>query len=91
MLDASKAFDRVEYIKLFNLLLSKGICPVIARFLVTLYINHIVCVKLCNHLSITFGVSNGVKQGAVIHRVHCYVDSVCQGVVVILSIHFVMH
>lgn len=32
LLDASRAFDRVEYIKLFEILISKGICPIIIRF-----------------------------------------------------------
>ena len=45
LLDASRAFDRVEYIKLFRLLLSKGICPVIARFLLYLYTNQTIRVK----------------------------------------------
>ena len=63
LLDASRAFDRVEYVKLFNLLVSKGICPVIARFLVVPYTNQTVRVRWGNSMSTTFSVSNGVKQG----------------------------
>jgi len=37
LLDASKAFDRVHYVKLFKLLISKKICPLVARFLIVLY------------------------------------------------------
>ncbi len=39
LLDASRAFDRVQYVKLFRLLLTKHICPVVARFLTVLYTN----------------------------------------------------
>ena len=31
LIDASKAFDRVHYIKLFKLLISRNICPIVAR------------------------------------------------------------
>ena len=37
LLDASRAFDRVDYIKLFRLLVSRGICPIATRFLLKLY------------------------------------------------------
>ena len=33
MLDASKAFDRVEYVRLFSLLIEKGLCPLAACWL----------------------------------------------------------
>ncbi len=39
LLDASRAFDRVEYMRLLNVFLSKGICPVVAKFLVVMYSN----------------------------------------------------
>ena len=35
--DASKAFDNVHYVKLFQLLIKKGLCPLTARFLISLY------------------------------------------------------
>ena len=38
LLDASKAFDRVHFIKLFRLLLTRGLCPVICRLIATLLI-----------------------------------------------------
>ena len=37
LLDASKAFDRVDYIKLFNKLLDRGMCPLTVRLLLTMY------------------------------------------------------
>ena len=38
MLDASKAFDRIEYAKLFTLLIERDICPMILRLLLCLYV-----------------------------------------------------
>ena len=39
MLDASKAFDRVYYVKLFKLLFKREVCHVVLRFLIELYTN----------------------------------------------------
>ena len=41
LLDASKAFDRVHYGKLFNVLLSRDIHPCIVRIIVNSHIRHI--------------------------------------------------
>ncbi len=65
LLDASKAFDRVEYIKLFKLLISKNICPVVARFLIVLYTNQTFRVRWCSHTTSLVNACNGVKQGGV--------------------------
>ena len=65
-LDASKAFDRVSYSRLFNVLLDKNVCPYIARLLCYMYLNQNCCVKWNSKKSTDFSVSNGVKQGAVI-------------------------
>ena len=37
-LDATKAFDRVQYSKLFNKLIDKEICPIIIRFIMNSYL-----------------------------------------------------
>ena len=39
LLDASKAFDRVEYNQLFNGLCDRNMCPIILRLLINMYIN----------------------------------------------------
>jgi len=65
-LDASKAFDRVKYTNLFKLLMEKSICPLIIRFLMNIYIFSSATVKWNKCESDIFGISNGVKQGAVI-------------------------
>ena len=65
-LDASKAFDRVSYSRLFNVLLDNNVCPYIVRLLYYMYLNQNCCVKWNSKNSTEFCVSNGVKQGAVI-------------------------
>ena len=37
LLDGSKAFDRVDHIKLFNILVGKGVCPTLLRLLFNMY------------------------------------------------------
>jgi hypothetical protein len=66
MLDASKAFDCVQFIKLFRILLSKGMCPLMSRLLATLYTSQKMCVRWSGYTSETFDVTNGVKQGGVL-------------------------
>lgn len=65
-LDASKAFDRVEYCKLFELLLDRGICPVLGRFLITMYTNQKLRVNWNGVFSDVFVATNGVKQGGIL-------------------------
>lgn len=63
LLDASKAFDRVEYVKLFNILRDRNICPVVLRLLMNMYINQKIQIKWNNLISSQNNISNGVKQG----------------------------
>ena len=66
LLDASKAFDRVNYIKLFEKLLSKGMCPLTVRLLLNMYTKQKLQVKWNNHMTQKFDVTNGVRQGGVL-------------------------
>ena len=66
LLDATKAFDCVNYTKLFHLLMEKKICPLIARFLLKLYVQQKLRIKWNDSYSGNFNVSNGVKQGGVL-------------------------
>ena len=66
LLDASKAFDKVNYNKLFQLLIQKGMCPLYCKFLATLYTSQLLNVKWENKFSDVFKVHNGVKQGGVL-------------------------
>ena len=75
-LDASKAFDRVHYVKLFRMLLQNNTCPIIARFLAFMYTNNKCRVKWDNALSNSFHVTNGVRQGGVLSPIlfNVYMD-----------------
>ena len=67
LLDASKAFDRVNYVKLFNFLIKKGICPLVARLLAGMYNKQQAQIKWGQSSSKMFRVTNGVKQGEFFH------------------------
>ena len=66
LLDASQAFDRVEYVKLFKLLLQRNLCPMYARLLAVMYTNQCIRIKWGNQLTDKFTALNGVKQGGVL-------------------------
>ena len=66
LLDASKAFDRVNFIKLFEKLIEKNMCPLIIRYLLNSYINQKLNVRWNATLSDMFEVSNGVRQGGIL-------------------------
>lgn len=66
LLDASKAFDRVNYCKLFRLLLDRGFCPMYSRLLINMYTNQKLRVRWNGTISECFSATNGVKQGGVI-------------------------
>ena len=44
-LDASKAFDKVHYGKLFSLLMSKGLPNVVVRFILDGYVRQSACIQ----------------------------------------------
>ena len=62
VLDASKAFDRIEYCKLFNMLIDRKMPPLV----INLYTKQSTSVKWNNTYSTNFGITNGVKQGGVL-------------------------
>ena len=66
LLDASKAFDKIHYGKLFKILLSKHFPPVVLRLLLNSYIRQSARVLWNNCMSSYFVLSNGVKQGGVL-------------------------
>ena len=63
LIDASKAFDRVSHIKLFNTLQAHGVCPLIIRVLYNMYTNSDMQARWKSELSNVFPLMNGVKQG----------------------------
>ena len=66
LLDASKAFDRINFCILFTKLLNKGLCPLLVRALLDMYVNQHLYVRWNGVISDKFVASNGVKQGGII-------------------------
>ena len=58
LLDASKAFDRVDYIKLFYKLLNRGMCPLTVRLLLNMYTKQKLQVKWNDFISPNFDIKN---------------------------------
>ena len=61
MLDASKAFDRVNYCKLFRELLKREMSHLVLRLLLFMYTNQTLRVKWGSVMSESFTVMNGVN------------------------------
>ncbi len=76
LLDAAKAFDRVNYCKLFRKLLDRNMSPLVLRLLLYMYTNQSVQVTRGSHTSTRFNVHNGVKQGGVLSPIlfSVYID-----------------
>ena len=66
LLDASKAFDRVQYCKLFEKLIERQMSPLVLRLLLYMYTNQQLIVQWDNIKSDNFSITNGVKQGGVL-------------------------
>jgi len=69
MLDATKAFDRVDYCRLFRDLLDRDLPREYLRLMLNMYTNHVTRVSWNGICSAMFSVKNGVKQGGVISPV----------------------
>ena len=65
-LDATKAFDRVEYSRMFELLNDRDVNPLYIRLIKNMYVKQKMCVRYGNVYSEWFAASNGVKQGGVL-------------------------
>ena len=75
-LDASKAFDRVEFYKLFQCLITRDVNLIVVRFLLNMYLSQNIRVRFNQTHSELFQVSNGVKQGGVLSPIlfSIYID-----------------
>ena len=69
LLDASKAFDRIDFIKLFEKLIKRGLSPIIIRLILNMYTCQKFQIKWNGVMSDMFDVSNGVRQGGVMSPV----------------------
>ena len=79
-LDASKAFDRVSFTVLFNILQKRGVPNYIIRLLSFWYSSQEVQAQWGNDLSDMFKVSNGVKQGGILspYLFNVYIDELSE-------------
>ena len=66
LLDASKAFDHVEYVKLFQTLRDRKNCPTVLRLIMYMYVNQEILIRWNQLMSQTCAISNGVKHGGVL-------------------------
>ena len=66
LMDCTKAFDTVQYSKLFQKLKDAGLPLIIIRLLIAIYQNHTSNVRWKNDISETFTIKNGVRQGAIL-------------------------
>ena len=66
LLDATKAFDRVHYGKLFRLLEKRNIPVLVRRLLLDMYTRQRMKTTWNGALSDSFGAANGVKQGGIL-------------------------
>jgi hypothetical protein len=64
--DLSKAFDRVNYWKLFNYLLDDGVPRCIVSLLAYWYSSQEIFVRWHNYNSAPFRVTNGTRQGSIL-------------------------
>jgi hypothetical protein len=65
LLDASKAFDKVHFGKLFRMLIKKKLCPAVTLLLLSMYTCQSLIVSWQGVRSENFDCKNGVKQGGV--------------------------
>ena len=57
LLDASKAFDRIEYVRLFTLLRLRNMCPLVLRLIINMYISQRMQVRFGTAMSSHFSIS----------------------------------
>ncbi len=62
LLDANKAFDQVNYCKLFHILIDRGFCPMYSRLLLIMYSNQKLRFRWNSEFSELVSVTNGMKQ-----------------------------
>ena len=75
-LDTSKAFDKVNFGRLFNILVKSDIPAIVVRYIFVNYINQHMYIKWDNCLSQKIFPTNGVKQGGVLSPIlfNMYID-----------------
>ncbi len=76
LIDASKAFDRVSFVKLFELLIKRGLPSIVIRTIIDMYLRQRIRTEWCGATSEYFTVTNGTKQGQILSPLlyNCYMD-----------------
>lgn len=69
LVDASKAFDRVRHDKLFEILVSQGIPPIVIRLLIDMHRCQLIRTKWNGRYSRYFNIENGIRQGGILSPV----------------------
>jgi len=69
MLEATKAYDRVHYDKLFNMLVARDMPFVTIRLLLNMFTSHVTKVTWNGIYSNSFLVKNGVMQGGIVRPI----------------------
>ena len=72
MFDATKTFERVEYVRLSTLLREKVFCPVVLCLIINIYANQCTQIKWNSVTSEKYGIANGVRQGGVLSPIFLY-------------------
>ncbi len=65
-IDATKAFDRIRYDKLFQILIKRGVPALALRTILDLHQRQVMRTVWRGQFSWTFSVCNGIRQGGVI-------------------------
>ena len=75
-LDAKKAFDRVNHIKLFELLIGKGLPARLVKLVVVWYGKTFSVTKWNNSLSDPISIKSGIRQGGILSPIlfNMYID-----------------
>ncbi len=78
-IDASKAFDRIRYDRLFEILIKRGLPPIIIRIIMDLYERQESGDMWDNEYGDYFKCINGVRQGGVVSPLMftVYMDELC--------------
>ena len=72
MFDVSKAFERVDYVRLSTLLREKIFLPVVLCLIINMYVNECILIKWNSVISEKYGIANGVRQGEVLSPIFLY-------------------
>ena len=83
-LDARKAFDRVNHVKLFHLLCDAGIPVHIIRLLMNWYSKILIAVKWNGSYSSFCSLKSGVRQGKVLSPILFNIYKLCDKFIVIV-------